>query len=127
MQPLTIRAQASLPDAIRRFAAGLAPNHYFSVTIRLYDRTGREENVFVGVQGLRGDTLVGHLNSEIRVVTGFQRGMRVLVLPDAVLDWTILRPDGSEEGNLIGKWIDSLQDRLAQLPGTHVCTLLPPN
>ena len=127
MQPLTARAQATLPEAIRRFKAGLGPNHFFSVTVRLYDRAGREENVFVVIQGLRGDTLTGYLDSEIGVVSGFQRGMRMLVLPGAALDWTIVRPDGTEEGNLIGNWIDSLHMQLAQRPGTHVCALLPPN
>jgi hypothetical protein len=125
--PLTARAQATLPEAIRRFRAGLGPNHYFSVTVRLYDQVGREEQVFVAVERLEADTLVGRLDSEIGLLGEFRRAMLIYVLPDAALDWTIVRPDGSEEGNLIGKWVDNLQDQLARNPGAHICSLLPPN
>ena len=112
---------------MRRFESGLGPNHSFSVTVRLYDQTGREEQVFVSVASLRGDTLVGWLDSEIGLVAGFRRGMRMLVLPAAALDWTIVRPDGTEEGNLLGKWIDSLHERMAHDPGAHLCTLVSPD
>jgi hypothetical protein len=83
--------------------------------------------VFVVITGVRSDTLVGYLASEIGLVTQFRRGDRMLVLPDAVLDWTVVRPDGSEEGNLIGKLIDSVQLQLQQHPDASICSLLPPN
>ena len=121
---LTDRAQATLPGVVRRFQSGLPGDQEFSVTIRLYDNRGREEQVFVVIHEMRGDTLVGVLASDIRLVHGFAAGMGVLVLPAAVLDWTILHADGTEEGNLIGKWVDSIQDVMTRKPATHLCDLV---
>ncbi len=123
--PRTARAVATLPDAIRRFQAGLGPGRQFFVTVRLH-LGGREEQVFVRVREVKGDTLAGQLDSQTELLTGFRRGQRFLVLKDAVIDWTITQPDGSEEGNVLGKMMDTLQDRLRGKPGATICSVLSP-
>jgi len=125
-QARTARAVASLPDAIRRFQAGLGEGRRFYVTVRVWDQQGKSEQVFVAVLGVRGDTLVGQLDSETELVTQFHRGDRFLVLQDAVLDWTISQPDGTEEGNLLGKLMDTLQERMTRAPQASICALLAP-
>ena len=124
MEPRSKAAFATLPEAIERFRQGLKPGEQFSVTTRLWDAARHFEQVFVTVSGLQGDTLVGWVNSEINFLHEFHRGNRVLVLPAAVRDWTISHSDGTEEGNLLGKMMDTLQDRLQQTPGATFCTLL---
>jgi hypothetical protein len=44
-------------------------------------------------------------------VQGFHKGQHITVKESEILDWCISNPDGSEDGNLIGKYIDSLQGR----------------
>ena len=112
IQPRVDEARRTLPSVLERFAAGLPPNHLFSVTTRLRDSIGHFEQAFVGVDSVRSDTIVGRVSSQIGFVRGFRRGQRYLLPLADVMDWTILRPDGTEEGNYVGKYIDSLQDRL---------------
>jgi hypothetical protein len=125
-EPRIERAVATLPAAIDRFQAGLGQGRQFFVTVRIFDPQGREEQVFVSIDSVRADTLVGRLDSDIGLVSEFHRGNRFLVLRDAVIDWTITQPDGTEEGNLLGKMMDTLQERMVRAPSAHICALLPP-
>lgn len=38
---------------------------------------------------------------------GFKKGDKLKVEEKDVLDWTISKPDGTEEGNVIGKFLDT--------------------
>jgi len=114
MQPRFAEARRTFPAARSRFAAGLLANHIFSVTTRLRDSTGLREQVFVIVDSLHADTAYGRIASEIEGVTGYRRGQAQVVPMSEVLDWTIVRPNGSEEGNFIGKYLDSLHVGLQQ-------------
>ena len=125
-EPRIAQAVATLPDAIRRFQSGLGQGRQFFVTVRLFDAARHEEQVFVAIESIRGDTLVGHLDSEIGMLSRFHRGDRFLVLRDAVIDWTITQPDGTEDGNLLGKLMDTLQERLRRRPSANICSLLSP-
>jgi len=107
IEPYAARARASYPSVRRRFLAGLPPRHTLFVTTRLRDAAGREEQVFVAVDGIRGSVIHGRIWSQIGVVDGFRLG-QPYAFPDAdLVDWTIARPDGSEEGNLVGKFLDT--------------------
>jgi hypothetical protein len=112
IQPRITEARRTFPNIRERFANGLPANHQFSVTTRLRDSTGRFEQAFVGVDSIRRDTIVGRVASHIAFVHGYRWGQRYLVPLVEVMDWTIVRPDGTEEGNFVGKYLDSLQDQL---------------
>lgn len=64
------------------------------------------EQVFVRVVSWHGDQIEGTLNSEVKL-NNYSQGEPLLVLEKDVVDWTILRPDGSEEGNVVGKFLDT--------------------
>jgi hypothetical protein len=107
MAPLVAQARQTYPDAKRRFLAGLPPKSTFFVTTRLRDDRGREEQVFVAVDSAVGNTIAGRIWSPIGVVSGY-RLRQPYTMPDSELvDWMFSRPDGSEEGNVVGKFLDT--------------------
>jgi hypothetical protein len=107
LEPCRRKALASWPDARRRFQAGLRPKQSLFVTTRLRDSTHRVEQVFVAVDKIDPRSVTGRLWSEIAVVRGFQRGQTLTVADSDIVDWMISRPDGSEEGNWMGKFMDA--------------------
>jgi hypothetical protein len=109
LEPCRRRALASWPDARARFAAGLPDRHTMFVTTRLHDAAGHVEQVFVAVDAVGAGRVSGRLASDVRVVEGYRRGQTLSVAEADVVDWMVARPDGTEEGNWMGRFIDELQ------------------
>lgn len=109
MAPYVAQARASYPAARERFAAGLPPRHIMFVTTRLRDPQGREEQVFVAVDSIRGSHIVGRIWNDITLVSGYRRGQPYTLADSSLLDWMVARPDGREEGNIVGKFLDTYQ------------------
>jgi hypothetical protein len=103
------RAHATYPAVRARYLHGLPANQTLFVTINLRDAEGRTEGVFLAVDEIRADTVRGRIWNQIGVVHGFQYGQALAVPESEVLDWTISHPDGTEEGNYVGKAIDEIQ------------------
>jgi hypothetical protein len=105
--PYIAKARATYPGAKKRFLAGLPPGHRFSVRIPLIDRDGTREDSFIGVETIKGANITGTINSRLTLVKGFKTGQR-MTFPESKIDnWLILRPDGTEEGNAVGKFLDT--------------------
>ena len=119
LEPCRRRALATWPGARRRFLAGLPPNYVLLVTTRLRNPGGRMEQVFVAVDGIDGTRVRGRITSEILVVVGYRQWQAVTVPERDIVDWTISRPDGSEEGNWMGKFIDAY--RATARPPAGIC------
>lgn len=51
--------------------------------------------------------LDGIIANQIVVVNGYSRGQKYSVKEPDILDWLISKPDGSEEGNFVGKFLDT--------------------
>ena len=107
MKPYEQQARATYPDARRRFLAGLPDRHTFFITTRLRDEEGRNEQVFVAVDSIAGARIVGRIWSQIQNVRGYRLGQRYEFADSALVDWTVARPDGTEEGNFVGKFLDT--------------------
>jgi hypothetical protein len=110
LTPYVAAARATYPDAKARYLAGLPSNHSFFVTVELRDDRGRSERVFLAVDEIHKGTVRGRIWNDILVVDGFTFRQPHSVPESEILDWTITRPDGTEEGNYIGKYVDSLLD-----------------
>jgi hypothetical protein len=106
--PYIAKGRATYPAAKKRFLAGLPRNYRFEVRKRLADpgRTAYEE-VFIEVDAIKGGNVYGRIGSELGVVRSYRRWQRISFSESAVLDWTIVHPDGREEGNYVGKFIDT--------------------
>jgi|GEM_PF-1040396 len=111
MAPYVAKARATYPGAKKRFLAGLPPGHRFSVRVPLFDRDGKREDSFVRVETIKGTNITGVINSRLELVTSYKTGQRITFPESKIDNWLILRPDGTEEGNAVGKFIDTLQRR----------------
>ena len=108
MAPLIEKARQTYPDAKKRYLAGLPRGESFFVTVPLHDNEGATEQVFIAVSGIQGTKISGKIASDILTVQGFRRGQAYSLDEADLIDWLISKPDGSEEGNLVGKYLDSV-------------------
>jgi len=120
LEPCRRAALAAWPEARRRFLVGLPPQQTLFVTTRLRDSVGRMEQVFVAVDRIENGRITGRLWSEVMRVAGYRRGQQIPLAEADVVDWMISRPDGSEEGNWMGKFIDAYQ--ATGTPPSGVCS-----
>ena len=109
IKPYVEQARKSYPDAKKRFLAGLPAKHVFFVVTILKDKKGATEQVFIAVTEIKDGTIKGQIQSDIGVVTGYKNGDAYSFPESELVDWLISRPDGTEEGNVVGKFLDGFQ------------------
>jgi hypothetical protein len=109
IKPYVEQARKTYPEAKQRFLKGLPRGYTFFVTARLYDAEHRFEQVFVAVREIKDGRIRGVIASEVQTVSGFKQGDPHTLPESELYDWTISRPDGSEEGNFVGKFLDTYQ------------------
>ena len=85
---------------------GLHHGEVFFVTTRIQEN-GKFEQVFVRVTSWEGDTIHGVLASDMQLLTTHKKGEIVDCKENELIDWTISKPDGTEEGNFVGKFLDT--------------------
>lgn len=107
--PYVKKARETLPEAKRRYLAGLPKHQTFYVTMKLSDASKKYEMVFVRVTAWEGETIQGFLSSDLSLVHNHSKGEKLTCNETEVLDWTISKPDGTEEGNFVGKFLDTYQ------------------
>ncbi len=105
--PYVAKARQSYPKAKQRYLAGLPPQHAFFVTTRLRDKSGVFEQVFIAVKTIKGGKITGTIASDLSAVKGYKRGQEYTFAEPDLLDWLIAKPDGTEEGNFVGKFLDT--------------------
>lgn len=108
--PYIAQAKATYPDAKRKFLAGLPTGHSFFITTQLR-RGNLVEQVFVAVRRIEGDTISGRIWSDVNLVPGYRHGDDYSLPESDIVDWLITHPDGSEEGNIVGKFLDGYRTR----------------
>jgi hypothetical protein len=106
-KPYTDRARSSYPAAKQRFIRGLPPKESFFVTAVLHDSLGHHEQVFIAVDSIVGTTISGRVWNDLLIVRGYRRGQRYEMPEADLVDWLIAKPDGTEEGNEVGKFLDT--------------------
>ncbi len=106
--PYTQKALATYPDAKGRYLAGLPQGETFFVTTVVRDSAGRFEQIFILVDQIDGNVVKGRIASEILAVDGYRHGQPHTFHEADIVDWLISKPDGSEEGNFVGKFLDTL-------------------
>jgi hypothetical protein len=104
-QPYIEEAKRTYPQAKARFQSGLPAGYSFFVTIDLYENN-IPENAFMAVRKISDGKVTAVLATKLIRVKSYQYG-KLYVFPESeVLDWTITYPDGKEEGNFVGKFLD---------------------
>jgi len=109
MQPYIAQARATWPQARQRYLAGLPPRHAFFVTTLLVDTDDRREQVFIAVDAIHDGRISGQIWNRVEVVHGYRLGDRYSFPESDLRDWLIAKPDGSEEGNFVGKFLDTYE------------------
>jgi hypothetical protein len=107
IKPHVEKARQTYPDAREQFLRGLPARHVFFVTARLHDATGHWEQVFIEVKEIKDGIIKGLIANDIQTVSGFKLGDGHTLKDSEILDWTISKPDGTEEGNFVGKFLDT--------------------
>ena len=109
--PYVAKARATYPAAKKRFLAGLPPNYLFTVWLRFDERDNktaeyRSEYLFVLVERISGGKVYGRINNQTLSLKKLHYGDRVQFPESRIQNWCIVRPDGSEEGNYVGIFLD---------------------
>lgn len=112
IEPYVQKARETYPAAKARYLAGLPENFTFFVTTRIVDAAGKSEQVFIRVDGIRDGWIAGKIASSVDLISGYAQGDDYRFLEKDLVDWTIVRPDGSEEGNVVGNFLDKYQDEV---------------
>lgn len=118
MQPYIAQARASWPQARERYLAGLPPRHSFFVTALLVDESDRREQVFIAVETIRDGRITGKIWNRVDIVRGYRLGDRYSFPEPELRDWLITKPDGTEEGNFVGKFLDGYEPPRSCLANT---------
>jgi len=103
------KGRKTYPDAKQRYLAGLPAGHNFFVVTNLRDGSGTSEQVFIAVAAIKDDCITGRIATDIIGVKGFKNGDPYSLPESELIDWVITHPDGSEEGNVVGKFLDEWQ------------------
>ena len=109
MQPYIAQARSTWPEARKRYLAGLPPHQSFFVTALLVDENDRREQVFIAVDTIRNGEITGRIWNRVDVVHGYHLGDDYRFPESDLRDWMIAKPDGTEEGNVVGKFLDSYE------------------
>jgi len=107
--PYVKKAQKTLPKAKKKYMKGLNDKQAFFLTTRIYDSLGNYEQIFVRVVSWEKEKVKGTIANQINVVKGFSYGQFITFPESDILDWLITNPNGSEEGNFVGKFLDTLR------------------
>ena len=79
------------------------------MTIELKDDKGLSERVFLAVDRIEEGSIIGRIWNEVALVHGYALHQRHTVAEADIQDWLIAHRDGTEEGNFVGKYLDSEQ------------------
>ena len=109
MQPYIAQARATWPAAKQRYLAGRPPRNTFFVTALIVDDSDRREQVFIAVDSIQGGKISGKIWNRVDIVHGYRLGDRYSFPESELRDWLITKPDGSEEGNYVGKFLDGYE------------------
>jgi hypothetical protein len=107
--PFVEKGRNTFPEAKERYLAGLPAGHIFFVVTNLRDGSGVSEQVFVSVTSIKDGRITGRIASDLIGVKGFKKGDPYSFRESELVDWLITHPDGSEEGNVVGKFLDEWQ------------------
>ncbi|MET4075211.1 hypothetical protein [Hymenobacter sp. UYCo722] len=100
-------ALRTLPQAKKKFLAGLPDGDQFLLSVRVAASDTSFRQASARVLGWRGNTVQALLLPEAADSASPLEPTPVSFPETAVLDWTLLRASGREEGNYVGRYTDT--------------------
>ncbi|WP_426059415.1 hypothetical protein [Hymenobacter sp. B1770] len=108
-------AQRTLPQAKKRFQAGLPHGDQFLLAVRVMATDTSFRQASARVLGWHGNKVQALLLPEAANSASPTEPVPVSFPETAVVDWTLRRASGREEGNYVGRYIDTAR-QLESLP-----------
>jgi hypothetical protein len=108
-------ALRTLPQAKKKFLAGLPIGDQFLLSVRVIATDTSFRQASARVLGWHGNTVQALLLPETTTAATTAEPMPVTFSEAAVVDWTLLRASGREEGNYVGRYTDTAR-QLENLP-----------
>jgi hypothetical protein len=68
--------------------------------------TRKREDSFIRVESINGGNITGVIENDLTLVNDYKTGQRITFSEGKIDNWVILRPDGTEEGNFVGRFLD---------------------
>ena len=102
-------ALRTLPQAKKKFLAGLPDGDQFLLSVRVADTDTSFRQVTARVLGWNGKTVQALLLPPATDSATPAEPMPVSFPETAVVDWTLLRASGREEGNYVGRYNETAQ------------------
>lgn len=109
LKPHIEEARRTYPDAKKRFLDGLPPKEHFYLTVKLRDDKGRIEQAFIEVKEIIDGIVKGLITDEVTFVTKYKKGDEYTFPESELIDWRITKPNGTQEGNFVGKFLDTYE------------------
>lgn len=109
IKPYIQKAKESYPQAKKRYLEGLPAKETLFITTRLRDKDGRFEQVFIAVKEIKDGVVKGLIWSDVQFISGHKHGDNYSFPESELIDWTISKADGSEEGNFVGNFLETYQ------------------
>lgn len=109
LKPHIKEAKRTYPDAKKRFLNGLPPKDIFYITVKLRDEMGRIEQAFIEVKEIKDQTVKGIITDEVTFVKKYKKGDEYTFPESELIDWKIIKADGTQEGNFVGKFLDTYE------------------
>ena len=100
-------ALRTLPQAKKRFLAGLPQGDQFLLSVRVIATDTSFRQVSARVLGWHGGTVQALLLPDDADSANPGEPQPVSFPETAVVDWTLLRASGREEGNYVGRYLDT--------------------
>lgn len=100
-------ALRTLPQAKKKFLAGLPIGDQFLLSVRVIATDTSFRQASARVLGWHGNTVQALLLPETSAATTPAEPTPVTFPETAVVDWTLLRASGREEGNYVGRYADT--------------------
>ncbi|OGX86392.1 hypothetical protein BEN48_12995 [Hymenobacter glacialis] len=108
-------ALRTLPAAKKRFQVGLPQGDQLLLSVRVQASDTSFRQASARVLGWRGSSIQALLLPSSVGATSLAEPLPVSFPETAVVDWTLLRAGGREEGNYVGRHLDAVQ-HLERLP-----------
>ncbi|MDB5267250.1 MAG: hypothetical protein JWP58_290 [Hymenobacter sp.] len=101
-------ALRTLPQAKKKFLAGLPIGDQFLLSVRVIATDTSFRQASARVLGWHGNTVQALLLPETTTASTTPAEPTPVTFPEtAVVDWTLLRASGREEGNYVGRYTDT--------------------
>jgi hypothetical protein len=105
LSPFVEMGRASYPEARERFFCGLPEGYRFYVRTEQFDFRGRSKSVFVLVDSIDDGVIRGVIANNVSLAPNQARGDAIALPEQELTDWAIVAPDGSAEGNFVGRFL----------------------